>query len=154
MSRGYWEINISKNGEHYFATAPRSLVDEDKAKRVHLDLKSKYPETEGYNVEIMLWSQVAQKCEWETPSNGNYRTCVDTIINYLLNCGFEFESIPDARAQLRETCAGKPEDRTEPFSDKNYINWAARLKVEYNWTIDPEDLKAARENWLKPLSKS
>ena len=48
----YYEINIAKNGRHYFATASRSLTDERAAKAVWADLKKRFPEDEGFELSV------------------------------------------------------------------------------------------------------
>ena len=45
----YYEINVSLNGAHFFATAERSLTTETKARRVYALLREKFPESEGYS---------------------------------------------------------------------------------------------------------
>jgi hypothetical protein len=48
----YYEINISKNGVHYFATAERSLKDFDGAQRVAKDLQARFPKRDGFIVTL------------------------------------------------------------------------------------------------------
>lgn len=50
-----YEINVSLNGRHYFATHPRSLRDgdsEDNAVTVAQNLRDRFPASEGYKVEM------------------------------------------------------------------------------------------------------
>lgn len=42
----YYEINISKNGKHFFATAKRSITTTDKLKTVYDALSTAFPECE------------------------------------------------------------------------------------------------------------
>jgi hypothetical protein len=53
--QSYYEINISKNGQFVFATAERSATDEHSAKKLFKLLKEKFPESEGYKVEVTYW---------------------------------------------------------------------------------------------------
>ena len=48
----YYEINVSLNGRHFFATAPRSITTYAELKKVLPIIIEKFPATEGY--EIML----------------------------------------------------------------------------------------------------
>lgn len=50
----YYEINVSHHGKHFFATADRSLISEDHVKRVLPIILEKFPENEGYEVNITL----------------------------------------------------------------------------------------------------
>jgi hypothetical protein len=53
--QSYYDINVSKNGIHLFATHPRSLVNEDDAKELAVLLRSKFPVSEGYDVSVTYW---------------------------------------------------------------------------------------------------
>lgn len=48
----YYEINVSKNGMHYFATAERSLTEEAKALEVYWDLFNRFPASEGFKLML------------------------------------------------------------------------------------------------------
>lgn len=50
--QSHYEINVSHNGRHFFATAERSCVDRDRAKAVYLSLVDKFPESEGFLVTV------------------------------------------------------------------------------------------------------
>lgn len=56
--QSYYEINISKNGQFVFATAERSATSEFSAKKLFKLLKEKFPESEGYKVEVTYWECV------------------------------------------------------------------------------------------------
>lgn len=47
-----YEINVSKNGQHYFATAERSLMSLDKALDMVRQFKNLFPATEGYRIDL------------------------------------------------------------------------------------------------------
>lgn len=51
----YYEINVSDQNGHVFATAERSLQNEAAAKRVYALLKEKFPAAEGYKVQCLRW---------------------------------------------------------------------------------------------------
>ena len=48
----HYEINVSKNGRHFFATAERSLATEKEALAMFELFKVKFPSNEGF--ELML----------------------------------------------------------------------------------------------------
>lgn len=56
----YYEINVSLNGKHFFATAERSISGEWKLKEVYKVLKEKFPEEEGYKIDVTYWSKVGK----------------------------------------------------------------------------------------------
>ena len=50
----YYEINVSRNGKHIFATAPRSLSghEPEEAMAVTYLMDNKFPKSEGYEVSV------------------------------------------------------------------------------------------------------
>lgn len=142
----HYEINISKNGQHYFATASRSLTDEEKAKEIHRALVAAFPASQGFKIEVTHWENLGHVLDWETSMS-----CINAMISCLLKNGFEFDSIPEAREQLRNTCAGNPE---EPFSFVDYDNWSGHLRSLHDWSVVAVELKVAREEWIASLGQS
>lgn len=53
----YIEINVAKDGRHFFATAPRSIhtYPEDHYNEVLETFKEKFPESEGYKITAVKW---------------------------------------------------------------------------------------------------
>jgi hypothetical protein len=51
----HYEINISKNGKHYFSTNERGLTWEDKAREVFFDLCRRFPKSEGFHVGMVFY---------------------------------------------------------------------------------------------------
>lgn len=49
----YYEINISLNGRHLFATAKRSITTNSELKKVYPVIKSKFPKEEGYSIMVI-----------------------------------------------------------------------------------------------------
>jgi hypothetical protein len=54
----YYEINVSHNGKHHFATAERSLTTLGEVKRVYDKLKVTFPESEGFKLTVTKWQIV------------------------------------------------------------------------------------------------
>jgi hypothetical protein len=50
----WYEINVSRNGAHWFATSERSLTDKTAASVVFRDICSRFPTSEGFNVTMDL----------------------------------------------------------------------------------------------------
>ena len=61
----YYEINVSLNGKHLFATAERSITDIHKANTVCKLFKEKFPEEEGYKITMTKWEKVGKFIEVE-----------------------------------------------------------------------------------------
>jgi hypothetical protein len=78
----YYEINVVKNGSHFFATHQRSLPvgEEKKVAEIIERLRAAFPESEGY--EIQLTRQ----------ENVGYCLCVDEFVDELLEKGKLYES--------------------------------------------------------------
>jgi len=50
----FYEINVAKNGRHYFATSPRSIRTTECLKVVLIDFKEKFKEEDGYTISASL----------------------------------------------------------------------------------------------------
>lgn len=50
-----YEINISKNGKHHFATAERSLTSLGEATKLYNELKEFYPKSRGFKISLTKW---------------------------------------------------------------------------------------------------
>ena len=60
----YYEINISKNGRHYFATAERSIDDNEKAQSVANELATLYTKEKGFEITISRWQKCGERIEF------------------------------------------------------------------------------------------
>tara|TARA_R110000824_G_scaffold244541_6_gene433327 strand:- start:34 stop:240 length:207 start_codon:yes stop_codon:yes gene_type:complete len=58
----HYEINVSCNGQHYFATNPRSLTSNSKAFNLFHQLTAAFPLDKGYAVKIKA---VAPVTSWD-----------------------------------------------------------------------------------------
>lgn len=61
----YYEINVSLNGKHLFATAERSITDINKANMVYKLFVEKFPEEDGYKINVTKWDKVGKLVEME-----------------------------------------------------------------------------------------
>ena len=48
----YYEINVSLNGQHLFATAKRSITNKIALEVIYRIFKEKFPQEEGYNITV------------------------------------------------------------------------------------------------------
>ena len=51
----YYEINVAKNGVHFFATTPRSIQSENSAKTMFDEFTNRFPANEGFNITCVYW---------------------------------------------------------------------------------------------------
>lgn len=61
----YYEINVSLNGQHLFATAERSITSPWRAKEVYNLFREKFPEDEGYKIDVTEWNKVGKHINME-----------------------------------------------------------------------------------------
>lgn len=51
----YYEIHISKDGQHFFATSERSIRTLFDLRGIYPVIKEKFPESEGYEITVTKW---------------------------------------------------------------------------------------------------
>lgn len=51
----YYEINVSKAGKHFFATAERSITSMSHLQDVYPEIAKKFPASEGYEITVTKW---------------------------------------------------------------------------------------------------
>ena len=59
----YYEITVSKNGYHFFATAERSIITNQMLEIVYNTLKEKFPREEGYELSVTKWEKTGEFIE-------------------------------------------------------------------------------------------
>lgn len=60
-----FEINVAKDGKHFFATARRSAQTPWQAHALYKELLAKFPESEGYTLECTGWKTVGSRFRLE-----------------------------------------------------------------------------------------
>lgn len=56
-----YEINVSRNGNHFFATHERSFgLSKKHTKEVYDKLVEAFPKNEGYEIEISKWQKTGE----------------------------------------------------------------------------------------------
>lgn len=61
----YYEINVAKDGYHFFATAERSITNWKQAKEMYNLFKEKFPESEGYHISMTKWEKTGYSIHME-----------------------------------------------------------------------------------------
>ena len=56
----YYEINVSLNGRHFFATSERSIHDEFHCKVLYDKLRQAFPESEGYVLSVSKCQKIGE----------------------------------------------------------------------------------------------
>jgi hypothetical protein len=51
----YYEINVSLNGVHFFATSQRSIKTESDLNYIYNVLKDKFTKSEGFKISVTYW---------------------------------------------------------------------------------------------------
>jgi hypothetical protein len=59
----WYEINVVKDGMHYFATNRRSITTIDRAVEIRDRLKKAMPEEEGFEYMIIQWNETGIQVE-------------------------------------------------------------------------------------------
>lgn len=53
----YYEINVSQNGKHLFATDKRSIKYYWELERVYRIFEQTFPKYEGYEITVIKWEE-------------------------------------------------------------------------------------------------
>lgn len=61
----YYEINVSLNGMHFFATDERSIKDSRKLYEVYYALKERFSEKDGFEISVTEWNILGKSVEME-----------------------------------------------------------------------------------------
>jgi hypothetical protein len=59
----YYEINVSQNGQHFFATAKRSISDPLRLKEVYEALASRFSKEDGFELSITRYEELGRKID-------------------------------------------------------------------------------------------
>ena len=60
----YYEINVSLNGKHLFATDERSITSRERMEEVYKLFEQKFPKSEGYTLDVTLWVKSGTPIIW------------------------------------------------------------------------------------------
>lgn len=61
----HYEINVAKDGRHFFATAERSITNQWDFEKVIATIREKFPESEGYKVTATAEYQFGMSIDME-----------------------------------------------------------------------------------------
>lgn len=56
----FYEINVSLNGRHLFATAERSLTNERDARALYADFATRFPADQGFKISLTEWNKTGR----------------------------------------------------------------------------------------------
>jgi hypothetical protein len=62
----YYEINVSLNTQHFFATSERSISNMKDLKKIYNILKEKFPEEEGYKIIVTKWDKIGHSVDLDS----------------------------------------------------------------------------------------
>lgn len=62
----YYEITVSVNGRHLFATAERSVIADWQLNIIYDIFTRKFPIEEGYKISVTKWEKTGKFIEMET----------------------------------------------------------------------------------------
>lgn len=60
-----YEINVTLNGKHFFATHERSAMMEHELKRILTVFMKKFPKEEGYEISVTRWEKIGKRIDIE-----------------------------------------------------------------------------------------
>jgi hypothetical protein len=61
----YYEINVSLNGQHFFATDKRSITNKIALKVIYKIFKEKFPVEEGYHISVTKYETTGKYIDIE-----------------------------------------------------------------------------------------
>jgi hypothetical protein len=53
-----YQINVAKDGKHFFATAEHSILNESKLHEVYDELVKAFPKKNGYDIIVTRWEKI------------------------------------------------------------------------------------------------
>ncbi len=56
----HFNINVTYNGQHLFATADHSITNTYELRKVYEHFQKKFPKSENYSLEVTLWELIGQ----------------------------------------------------------------------------------------------
>lgn len=65
----YYEINVSKDGVHYFATAERSLTTNAQALNMYTHFCGLFPERDGYEIRVTSYETTGRRIKFNRPDS-------------------------------------------------------------------------------------
>lgn len=62
----YYEINVSLNGQHFFATNKRSITNKIALKVIYNIFKEKFTAEEGYHISVTKYETIGRPIDMES----------------------------------------------------------------------------------------
>lgn len=73
-----FEINVSLNGKHLFATHERSIRHSYELERVLPEIQKRFPIEEGFNIDVSYEPQVS----YSTDGNGSVKEIIERLLKW------------------------------------------------------------------------
>lgn len=73
-----FEINVSLNGKHLFATHERSIRHSYELERVLPEIQKRFPIEEGFNISVSYNPQVS----YSTDGNGSVKEIIERLLKW------------------------------------------------------------------------
>ncbi len=70
-----YEINVSKNGKHYFRTERGAAICMYDAREMFNDLRKRFPKSEGFRVTLSEWREEGEMVE-DSEDTFKYDDCI------------------------------------------------------------------------------
>jgi hypothetical protein len=67
----YYEINVSLNDVHFFATNKRSIRTQEELEQVLTTFVQKFPERQGYKIEVERWTNHGESVDYAVSKDGS-----------------------------------------------------------------------------------
>lgn len=75
----HYEINVSHNGKHFFATADRSIILRSQLEAILRKFIEAFPRTEGYQIRVTYWETSGKDVTFDATMSQN--SCVALHLN-------------------------------------------------------------------------
>lgn len=62
----YYEINVVKDGKHFFATAERSITNLEQCKKVLKEFQKFFKESEGYKISVKRYDLIGNPMDMKS----------------------------------------------------------------------------------------
>lgn len=130
----YYEINVSLNGKHFFATAPRSIQNLDTLKTVYSQLLNRFPVTENFALSVSKNPEIEIGIDMTKLLAGEIPAPVNVYEEKLLKMARQIES-GIMKVRERESRYNKPQSifvQTERAKLIALIDVMSMFKINYD----------------------
>lgn len=118
-----YEINVAKNGHHYFATAARSARDDATALYLYNHFKKLFPLSEGFTINVTKTETVGRVCHFDKVDSNHPDQGASGNLFQLKNTNATCVSyfMPDRGGSLYRRVDGEPWKNVSDQKDHNLV---------------------------------